>query len=57
MVIALPMYSGLKTDPVFEWLKTRWPIYHLNTGLSGFQMVDIVDFLVKKFCLRDNRVP
>jgi hypothetical protein len=20
------MYYGLKTGPVFEWLKTRWPI-------------------------------
>jgi hypothetical protein len=24
--LALPMYCGLKTGPVFEWLKTRWPI-------------------------------
>jgi hypothetical protein len=24
--LAFPMYCGLKTSPVFEWLKTRWPI-------------------------------
>jgi hypothetical protein len=24
--LALPMYCGLKTGWVFEWLKTRWPI-------------------------------
>jgi hypothetical protein len=24
--LALPMYCGLKTGPVYEWLKPRWPI-------------------------------
>ena len=24
--LALPMYCGLKTGPVFKWLKTRWRI-------------------------------
>jgi hypothetical protein len=24
--LTLPMYCGLKTGPVFEWLKTRWGI-------------------------------
>jgi hypothetical protein len=24
--LAWPIYCGLKTSPVFEWLTTRWPI-------------------------------
>jgi hypothetical protein len=24
--LALLMYCGLKTGPVFKWLKARWPI-------------------------------
>jgi hypothetical protein len=50
-------YYGLKTGLVFKWLKTRWLILpfknwtklcpengHLNTGLSGFQMVTVDEF-------------
>jgi hypothetical protein len=52
--LALPMYCGLQTGLFFEWLKQDGRFYllktghklcpennHLNTGLSGFQMVTV----------------
>jgi hypothetical protein len=58
--LALPMYCCLKTSPVFEWLKTRWPILPFEnrtqtvSGKSPFEYRtvrfldgDLIQILVK----------